>query len=274
MGGAARPGAGVRIGDRIKLHRHRVGLDGREYTVITPRPGTGVSFSTNRYHDTWHILSDLRGARLLARLLWGLAYQRVPRTLVLIGPPFLDPNPFDAENADPIALVPAQLTWLRAQAARDLRQRLPLGAPAGTIRWQTPGLDHALAAWRHQRQCPPAQWRLPWYPPQGPRTRVDRSGGVLVLTGEARELKTWALYAGLLGDWLRDGTESTELDNECNGEIQIFTNYRRRVSAARQARREVLEDPATPRHPADLQPLIWDKGTAIMARAAAHQAHG
>jgi hypothetical protein len=64
------------------VHRHLVRLDGREYTVITPRPGTGVSFSTNRYHGTWHVLSCLRGARLLARLLWGLAYQRVP-----FGPP-------------------------------------------------------------------------------------------------------------------------------------------------------------------------------------------
>jgi hypothetical protein len=145
---AARPGAGEKITDGRRLHRHLLRLDRREYTVITPRPGTGVSFSTNRHHDTWHVLSDLRGARLLSRLLWGLAYQRVPGTLVLIGPPLLDPDPFDAEPADPIALVPATLTPLGAQAARQLRRRLPLGMPAGAVRWQTPGLAAAVAAVR------------------------------------------------------------------------------------------------------------------------------
>ncbi|HEX8009278.1 MAG TPA: hypothetical protein VF482_22950 [Trebonia sp.] len=265
MGGAARPGAGGRIGDRVKLHRHRVRLDGREYTLITPRPGTGVRFSTNRYHGTWHILSDLRGARLLARLLWGLAYQRVPGTLALIGPPFLDPNPFDAEPADPIALVAAQLTGLRAQAARDLRRRLPLGAPDGTVRWQTPGLEHALAACRRWQRDPPAQWRLPWCPPQGPRTRMDRIGGMLVVMGEARELKTWAVATGRLGDGLRDGTDSTRLDNEYTGEVLVFTDYRRRVSAARAARREVLARPDGPRTPAEQRPLIWQHGAEILA---------
>jgi hypothetical protein len=182
LGGEAGPGISESTGGRLRLHRYLLRLDGREYTVITPRPGRGVGFSINRYHDTWHVLSDLRGAQLLARLLWVLAYQRVPGTLVVTGPPLLDPNPFDAEPADPIALVPAVLTPLRAQAARQLRHRLPLVMPAGTVRWHTPGLTPAVTACRGERESPRGQ--RPWYPP-GAGHRIDRVGGVLVLAATA-----------------------------------------------------------------------------------------
>jgi DNA-binding transcriptional ArsR family regulator len=205
--------------DRLRLHRYLLRLDGREYTVITPGPGTGVGFSTNRYHDTWHVLSDLRGAQLLARLLWGLAYQRIPGTLVVIGPPLLDPNPFDAEPADPIALVPAVLTPLRAQAARQLRHRLPLGMPAGTVRWHTPGLAPAVTACRGERDRPRGQ--RPWYPPPGAGHRIDRVGGVLVLAATAQELKSWAVAVAQLGDWLLEGMDYTGLNGteRASGEI-------------------------------------------------------
>lgn len=264
MGGAARPGAGERIGDRLKLHRYLLRLDRREYTVITPRPGTGARYSTNRYHGTWHVLSDLRGARLLARLLWGLAYQRVPGTLVVIGPPLLDPSPFDAEPADPVALVPATLTPLRAQAARQLRHRLPLGMPTGTVRWHTPGLAPAVAAWRCERERPPGQ-RL-WYPPPGLWHRIDRVGGVLVLAATAQELKSWAVAVAQLGDWLQRGMDYTDL-NGVDGEIQIFTDYQRRVGAAQTARHEVLAGPARQLPPTVQRPLIWQRGAVIRSRA-------
>ena len=266
MGGDARPGASEGIGDRLRLHRYLLRLDGREYTVITPRPGTGVGFSTNRYHDTWHVLSDLRGAQLLARLLWGLAYQRVPGTLVVIGPPLLDPNPFDAEPADPIALVPAVLTPLRAQAARQLRHRLPLGMPAGTVRWHTPGLAPAVTACRGERDRPRGQ--RPWYPPPGAGHRIDRAGGVLVLAATAQELKSWAVAVAQLGDWLLEGMDYTGL-NGTDGEIQVFTDYRRRVGTAQLARREVLASPARQLPPADQRPLIWQRGTVVLSSGAA-----
>ena len=263
MGVAARPGAGRGIGDRMKLHRHLVRLDGRQYTVIMPRPGTGPRFSTNRYHETWHVLSGLRGSRLLAHLLWGLAYQRVPGTLVVIGAPSLDPNPFDAGPSDPVAVVPAMLTTLGAQAARQLRRRLPLGRPAGTVRWHTPGLAPAITAVRHERNRPPSQWR--WYPPPSARHRISRTGGMLTLTATAPELKSWAVAVAQLGDWLLDGMDYTEL-NGTDGEVQVFTDYTRRVSAAGTARRDILAGPAGTLPPADQQPLIWQRGTAILSR--------
>jgi hypothetical protein len=127
-----RPTAAKRVDDRMKLHRHAISCDGRNYTVITLRPGAYARFSDNYYHGTWHILSDWHGARVLGRLLWGLAYQRIPGTLMLIDRLNLDPSPFSGEPAHPIALVPSQLTTLSEQAARDLRARLPLTRPTGT----------------------------------------------------------------------------------------------------------------------------------------------
>jgi hypothetical protein len=263
VGGVARPGAGRDIGDRMKLHRHLVRLDGRQYTVITPRPGTAVRFSTNRYHQTWHVLSDLRGARLLAHLLWGLAYQRVPGTLTVIGVPLLDPDPFDAGPSDPVALIPATLTTLGPQAARQLRQLLPLGRPVGTVRWHAPGLAPAVTASRHDRDRPPGQ--RPWYPPPLARHRISRTGGMLTLTATAPELKSWAVAVAQLGDWLQDGMDYADL-NGTDGEVQVFTDYRHRVSAARSARQEVLAGPAGALPPADQQPLIWQRGAAILSR--------
>jgi hypothetical protein len=247
----------------VRLHRHLVCLDGREYTVITPRPGTGVSFSTNRYHGTWHVLSCLRGARLLARLLWGLAYQRVPGTVVVIGAPLLDPSPFDAGPSDPVAVVPAGLTCLGGQAARQLRQRLPLGRPAGTVRWHAPGLAPAVAARRAGRDRPPGQ--RPWSPVPDARHRIGRTGGMLVLAAAAPELKSWAVAVAQLGDWLHHGMDYTGL-NGSDGEVQVFTDYRYRVSAARTARREVLAGPASALPPAGQQPLIWQQAAAIRSR--------
>lgn len=127
-------------GSVMKLHRHSVVLDARPYTIIRLRADAHVRFSTNNFHETWHVISDEPGAKTLARLLWGLAYQRLPGTLVLIDGRHLDTNPFDAEPTDPIVLLPSHLTVLTRQAARSLR-RLSWTNPDGTVRWRTHGLD-------------------------------------------------------------------------------------------------------------------------------------
>src|SRR5262245_30452864 len=207
-------------------------LDGRPYTVITLRPGTDVRYSTNYFHGTRHILSDWRGARLLGRLLWGLAYQRRPGTLVLIDRPNLDPNPFDAEPADPIVLLPAWLTPLRADAARALRHRLPLaGPPDGTVRWHTHGLADTLAAKVPWWQRPPGAHRAPWTPHRGFQTRIDRIGGLLVWAATAPALRQHAADVYQLGEYAHHGMDYHEVDWPA-GEVQVFADYRRRVSAA------------------------------------------
>jgi hypothetical protein len=68
-----------------------------------------------------------------------------------------------------------------------------------------------------------------------------------------------------LGDWLHNGMDYTDL-NGADGEVQVFTDYRHRVSAARTARRDILAGPADTLPPADQQPLIWQRGAAILSR--------
>jgi hypothetical protein len=264
--GHPRPGAARYVGDRVKLHRHVIRLGGTPYTVITMRPGTDIHFSDNRYHDTWHILTDPRGARLLGRLLWGLAYQRVARTLVLIQRPQLDPSPFDAAPADPIALVPAHLTPLPTRDARELRKRLPLTRPSGTVRWHTPGL--AAAADAEPDSYRGIRWRDRLAGADAGRHRIERAGGLLIFAAKPPVLRDWAVAVYWLGEPPHSPMDYTHLGwGWPDGEVQIFADYRQGVSAARVARREVLAELPHPVPPADLQPLIWQRADEVRLRA-------
>jgi len=264
--GRPRPHAATRIVDRLKLHRRQLRLDGREYTVVGLRPGMDVRFSTNNFHDTWHVLSDWRGARLFGRLLWGLAYQRTPGTLVLLDRPFLDPNPFDGEPADPIALVPSALTSLTAQAARALRRQLPLvGGGDGMVRWHTPGLCAAVAG-RRARPAPPGRPCL-WssLAADALRARTSRTGGLVSIAGWPTALRYAAVAVYTLGDHAYHGMDYVEVDWP-NGEVQVFRDYRQRVTAARVARRELLGELSDVPAPDELRPLIWQRGAQVRRR--------
>ncbi|MEV6524456.1 hypothetical protein AB0M43_21090 [Longispora sp. NPDC051575] len=241
-----RPGTVGDIGARFKMHRRRIRLDGREYTVLGLRPGSPARFATNHHHECWHVLSDLHGARLLGRLLWGLAFQRRQNTLVLLDRPFLDPNPFDAEPSDPIVLLPSTLTPLSTSAARQLRRQLPLtGAPDGTVVWQTHGLDAAVSS---SRAPILPRGERPWHAPAA-RTgrRCDRIGGLVTFAAPPALLREWAAEVHGLGDWWHGGQTATE-DLWPDGEVQILQNYRQQVRLTARARAEVLsESPRPPR---------------------------
>ncbi len=204
----------------------------------------------------------------------GLSYQRQPGTLVLIDLPQLDPNPFDAEPADPIALVPARLTAFTTDAVRALRSRLPLRTPPeGTVRWQTPGLDPAVAdvrAWRADRGHTIAR---PYQRPvDTTAARIDRRGGLLVCSATASLLRSWAVAVAQLGDYWYRGMDYTPLDIPpqyyCgpDGEVQVFRDYRQRVAATRRARGEVLAAQQEPLDPEQLAPLIWARAEAVRSR--------
>jgi hypothetical protein len=81
-------------------------------------------------------------------------------------------------------------------------------------------------------------------------------------------LRQWAVEVYRLGEYARHGMDYTELAWP-GGEVQVFTDFRRRVSAARVARREVLAAVPGPLPAADLDPLIWARATAARARARA-----
>lgn len=274
-----RPGAATAAADGMKLHYRRVRIEGREYTVITPRPGTDGRFSTNRFHETWHVLSDWHGARLLGRLLWGLAYQRRPGTVVMIGAPFLDPNPFDAAPSSPILLVPSLLTPLRESTARQLRRMALSGPGDGTVRWQTPGLDPAVAEqrarWELGRSGRAAEFGYPANRPvKGPEMSVRMLGGMLTFAAGPQHFRDYAVDVSLLGTYAWHGTDHTYFGPwPHQGEVQVFADYRRRVTAATRAREEVLAEVAAgeheerdPRLPGNVEPIIWDRGTEIRRR--------
>lgn len=268
---AARPRTAATGGSVMKLHRHAVMLDARPYTVITLRTDADVRFSTNRFHETWHVISDEAGAKTLARLLWGLAYQRHEGTLVLIDGRHLDPNPFDAEPADPIVLLPSHLSVLTRQAARALR-RLSWTKPDGTVRWRTHGLDTRTAEFHQWRETPYGQREYPFIPAPTGWEAVERVGGLLVLAGGPQTLRQWAVYAELMRIVEPWDTDYEYLADR-EGEIQIFRNYHRDVGIARQARAEILGTA----HPTDSQQLreaIWARAGQIRGQQIEAAAQG
>lgn len=185
---------------------------------------------------------------------------------------FIDPNPFDAEQGDPIALVPADLTHLPARTARRLRRRLAVpGTAAGTVRWHTWGLDVAVDEWRAQRA--EGTWWRRWRPEKDVRAaEVERLNGVLSVRASPSLLRHWAVYVAMMGDDVYEGMSYTELDGprwelcRSDGEVQTFHDYHRRVSVARISRREVPATENTSGEPAELRPLIWSRNDTVRSR--------
>ncbi|WP_371501192.1 hypothetical protein OG871_30385 [Kitasatospora sp. NBC_00374] len=242
-------------------------LDGRPYTVLGLRPGTAAGFATNHYHQTWHILSDRHGAQVLARLLWGLSYERHPGTLIVVDRPFLDPTPFEGEASDPIVLVPRDLTPLGERAARALRRALPLGSPPdGTVRWRTTGLDRALADPDGWREAVRGEHR------RGGdfRSLVTRRGGLIVVSAAPWELRAWAVESARLGERGPYESDHMFLGDGCfaPGEVQTFRRYRAMVSSAVVARREVLAEDTSGRPPQAVHERIWRRSAAVRRRTA------
>jgi hypothetical protein len=268
---------------RLKMHLRLLTLGGSPYRVVTLRPGTRIAFSTNYFHETWHIVTSQRGARLLARLLWGLAFQRQPGTLLLVHGDHLLPTPFEAERSEPFLLVPAGLTPLDPSALRELKRRLPrLGRADRTIRWHTFGLDRALQGGQGGRSVVAAErqrrgrqknrqlWR---------QERMGRLGGFIVYSAPPPILRQQALLVH--GLRVRKGNYATEMDYHFlaqessedswfgDGEVQIFADYMDRVAAASEARNELLPRPNQPVLCETVQEVISRQRDRIKARRVA-----
>jgi hypothetical protein len=269
-----RPDTARTFDGRLKLHMRELRLGSRVYRVVTLRPATAANFSTNFYHGTWHILSDIAGARLLARLLWGLSYQRVRGTLVLIHGEHLKPSPFDADPSNEIVLTVDGLTPHDPDDMRALRARLPrLGPLDRTVRWQTFGLDRLLGDEEERSGF----WKLA----RGPgsrgerpleRERVSRCAGFVCYTAPRDVLRETALrlmemrvepHTGAPMDYL---FLADQMAYGSEGEVQVFADYRLRLRQAALARREVLAEGDLPSDPAMLQTRIWQRRREIAAR--------
>lgn len=243
-------------GAALKLHLHLVEVGATTFHVLTPRPGTKIRFSTNYFHQTHHILSDMAGARFLGRLLWGLAFQKQPNTLIWLGGEFLAPTPFDAETSDPICLLPAHLTPLDAKKLAVLRAKMRGSKSARTVRWQTWGLDE-------MQNFGGDWWEHPLYESWGRHAETQawrdsevmrRVGKTLCYSAMPLPLKVAALaafrlqpdkyvhqfgmdYCEIASRWKRH-SRGWNLD----GEIQVFTAYHQMLRDAALARREIEEE--------------------------------
>jgi|GEM_PF-1291625 len=252
----------------LKLHLRTFEIHGRTLRLVTLRPQIGVRFSTNYFHDTWHILAGPDGAALLGRLLWGLAFQHHPGTLILIDAPHLVPTPFEADPPAPILLVPDGLTRVDDDLLRALKLRLRRspGAPT-TIQWHTFGMAPALARddlrhwrWRvHERNDP--KWN---------RERMSRRAGFVCYTAPPPVLREHAL--GIYG--MRGGFDgyhplADHPGSQCrgyDGEFQVIANFAARVSAAQVARRAVVGDAPGVLAERDVRWSIYDETERALGR--------
>ena len=228
----------------LHLRCRRIG--GFDWRLVTLRPATQVALSTNRFHGTWHILSNVSGCVALARMMWWLSWQKQPGTCILIHGEHIRREPFDGSRSDPVLLTRWADTPTTEKPLRALKDSLGrLGPPDKTLRARIVGIeDHDPRA-----ALGPGWWR------QLGREAVQRRGGIVVYRAAPAELRcTASMVYRMRPTWM--GTGYHYLGDDRSGEVQCFTDYFRRLKAAEAARQQVLSgDP--PADPADLQQRIW-----------------
>ena len=271
-----RPGRRAQIDDRMKMHLRVLRLGGSTLRVITLRPDTKVAYATNYFHETWHILSDPQGARLLARLMWGLSYQRQPNTVVLIYGSHIVPTPFGSERSDPILLMRAEDNQPKEKTLQKLRQRLiHLGPSHQTVRWLTFGLDKKV---EEDKLCTPGDFSRDYandfwlWTCDAQRLRdaetMGRKSGFVCYRAPAKMMQ---LAASQIVTMQPTGQYSdyhylAESDSRWpDGEVQIFSDFRQRCSAAKEARRDVLEQQPCFANPADLYTAVASRRDRILS---------
>ncbi len=246
----------VSPGPRLKVHRRTVRLDRSEYTILSPRPTEEARFATNYFHETWHVITSQRGAALLARLCWAMAFQRRERTVVLIDTPLIVPTPFDADLSSPIAIVNNDLGAFGRAAVKDLRAQLPLSkAPDGTVVLQTRGLDQALEnttefhGRNHETQLQNQHRKRRW---------VDGSNGLAIVSAPPPVLRTWGVDLAALGTWSHEGRSWEYLDYPAKvGEVQVLDDFDSMLVTAQAARDRAFPGAANRRLTEDERSKIW-----------------
>jgi hypothetical protein len=242
---------------RSKVHRRELTLDGDRYAVLSPRPLGQERFATNRYHDTWHVLTGVPGARVLARVCWAMAYQRRPRTVFALDQRFLVPNPFDADPSAPIVVLNNDISGLSRRALADLKAAMPFrGSSNGTVTLQTHGLDHAIGSPDSKRHDP-----VRWNPHQQ-RRWIECTNGVVVVAAPPPVLRMWAAELLSLGEHFYRGSEELELDwPRGDGEVQILERFDSRVSEAVRRRDEIFPGRSNQELTPEERAQVWAAGT-------------
>lgn len=209
----------------LKLHLRYIALGRRVLRVASLRASDVVRFSTNQFHNTWHILAGCDGAGVLARLLWGLSFQREKDTFVVIDRAHLVTAPFDGDESDMILLA-RRSDRVDGSVLRAIKLRLRR-KPASdvTIRFQTFGLDGASRA-------------------EEPKDEdVRRFGGFVcysapVLAMRSRAIAVSGLRRAIEMDYCFLG--EARRYTHASGEVQIFRHFDDMVSSARVARHAAI----------------------------------
>lgn len=240
----------------LRCHLYREVVGGRVFRLITPRPIDGLVVSTNRYHETWHIVSAPGHVRTIRRLVWAAAFDDHCETLFVVAGGTLAPTPFDGARSRPLVILCAERTHVRADDVRALLGRLRRRRKNdGTVKLQTPGLERmdALDGEAIHRQLRAAgvkgsRWSEP---------RVALLGGAIVLSGTAAALRYAANAWSHLERALSPGDSSHEYVDRRRtgwpeGEVQVFADYAAMLVDARIERARLLAAPGdVPRHEID-----------------------
>lgn len=276
-------GGAAALSRPLKLHLRLFRGPRYSYRVLTLRPSCGVRFSNNYFHDTWHLLSDLGGAAILARLLWGLSYQRQAGTILLVDEAHLVPTPFEADPAAPLlcsVVDSPAAAHLDDEHLAALRRWLRRPGPqVTTVKLQTFGLDAALQ--RDDRGVSRSYRHDAEHRPLWAKERMSKRAGILCYAAPAEILRAQALviarmprhtYFGTNYHYLAEGDAGRpgRSYRAPEGEVQIFSDFRERVAAAKLGRAEAVPElPAERRLSDDQRWSIWPAAERHLARRVA-----
>jgi hypothetical protein len=227
------------MSERIVVHRRQVRLERRTWTALSLRPSQPERFATNRFHDTWHVLSDVGGAHLLGRICWAMAYQRIEQTIFVIDRTHLVTNPFDADPSSPIIVINSDLGTPTHGERTALKRFLPWRQPSeGRVSLSAHGLDLLDSLDEFFKEQERTGER---YVNERQRRWVDRADGLLTVAAPTPVLREWGALLTRLGERSHKGMDYTELDWPIqNGEVQVFDDFRARVSRALVARQRLF----------------------------------
>ena len=237
--------------DRMKMHLRSVATRAARLQILSLRPRTDVTYSNNYFHDTWHVLSDVCGAKLFARLLWGMSFQRRPGTAFLLFGEHIAATPFEADSSSPILIFKSGAFPDDSATLRSLQRQMNRWGPSNkTIRWHTFGLADAVQLDTKVRA---REWSVDDSRDDGlyhsqqthlwRSERMFRRSGLLCYTAppSIMRLRARSVYRlnpasfGMDYCYLADSNDM----HHAQGEVQIFADYHERCVAAREARAQI-----------------------------------
>lgn len=200
----------------------------------------------------WTVISsDLAGARLLGRLLWGLSYQRRPDTLLVLEPGRMLPDPDHGRPSPTLVFAVGGRTVLPVATARRLRRpELWRTRTTGTVTWNTTRFPEALHTLHAAQDARRDRLPLPdTYKPTPRPAHVTVSPELVTALAVPQRLRDWGTWAGDTGGYWYNDESCTEMDRAATLDVHAVRHFHRRTAIAHRARAEVLTMPDCPTEP-------------------------